>query len=275
MCICTLLSMRRKMSTVLFDMDGTLTPARRKIQPEMVDTLASLLQKANKIGIVTGSGYDYIVEQCSDLWKEDSGINPNRLTLFPCNGTQYYMWENGGWQKIFSASMEDELGENFRSLIQILLRLQSDFAQKEENGDVPLIGHFISYRDSMLNWCPLGRDATFSYRKDFIAKDKERDIRKNLHEALYRAMEEHGINNVTAALGGNTSIDIYPTGWDKSFALQHVVTGREPWFVGDRCEPGGNDHAIYDRLIKKNRAFSTTGPEQTIEIINKKIIPYI
>jgi len=43
------------------------------------------------------------------------------------------------------------------------------------------------------------------------------------------------------------------------------------WFVGDRCEGAGNDKEIYDEIKKINQAFKTTGPDHTIQIIDKII----
>ena len=257
-------------SAVLFDMDGTLTPARKKIEKNMVTILCRLSKRAD-IGIVTGSGYDYVQEQCHDLLINPD-IDPGSLTIFPCNGTQVYSWSAGGWIQAYLASMEDELGTDFRKLIKVLLKLQCDFAHDPRYQDVPIIGHFVSYRESMLNWCPMGRDASFSYRDDFVKKDNEKNIRNDLHTRFSTALIEAGIDNVQASIGGNTSIDVYPTGWDKSFVLRHLE-GIQSWFVGDACQPSGNDYALYTELSKFERSFVTAGPEQTIEIIENNIIP--
>ena len=251
---------------ILFDMDGTLTPARKLMGAAMVNKLNELLNYA-KVGIVTGSGINYVKEQCKPILENSTKVDD--IILMPCNGTMVYRHKEGNWQQEFGVSMEASLGRNnFRELIKTLLKLQHEFAYKED--DVPLIGHFISYRESLLNWCPLGRDATFSYREEFVKKDNERNIRKHLHTKLKENLESVGITGITAALGGNTSIDIYPTGWDKSFALKHFPED-EIWFVGDRCIGDGNDRSIYEALKSSNRSYQTTSPEQTIEIIDKII----
>ena len=74
-------------------------------------------------------------------------------------------------------------------------------------------------------------------------------------------------------MGGDTSFDIYPTGWDKTYALKYFEN-RTCWFVGDRCSPGGNDYEIYELLKKSNRAFQTSNPIQTGWIIREEIIPH-
>ena len=82
------------MKTVLFDMDGTLTKPRKVISSQMCSQLIELSHKA-KVGIVTGSGIDYIEEQCSKLWNGLSHVNMNNFTLMPCNGTQLYHIDGG------------------------------------------------------------------------------------------------------------------------------------------------------------------------------------
>jgi phosphomannomutase len=76
--------------------------------------------------------------------------------------------------------------------------------------------------------------------------------------------------NVEVKLGGDTSFDIFPTGWDKTYALKHFPFYSH-WFVGDRCGHNGNDKEIYDILNYQNRAFETKSPQETGEI-TKRII---
>ena len=75
-------------------------------------------------------------------------------------------------------------------------------------------------------------------------------------------------------LGGETSFDIYPKGWDKTFALQHFED-YECWFVGDRCGENGNDQTIYERLRVHNRAFEVRNTKETMRLIFDEIIPRI
>lgn len=72
---------------VLFDMDGTLTPPREKLDQSLVETL-SKLSKHSEIGIVSGSDYEYIMQQCGLLTMKDQ-INL-KLHILPCNGTMHY-----------------------------------------------------------------------------------------------------------------------------------------------------------------------------------------
>lgn len=58
--------------------------------------------------------------------------------------------------------------------------------------------------------------------------------------------EFHDVD-LTYAIGGQISFDVYPNGWDKSFCLSRLPADKfkEIHFFGDQTEVGGNDHEIY------------------------------
>ena len=73
------------------------------------------------------------------------------------------------------------------------------------------------------------------------------------------------------SMGGNTSIDIYPVGWDKTQALNHFIN-LDPWFIGDRCTvPTGNDKPLYDKIRadKPDQAFEVKSTTDTLKIVKK------
>ena len=117
----------------------------------------------------------------------------------------------------------------------------------------------------MLNWCMIGRDATHDMRST-LAQIDSNNAREALKNQLDDELRVAGIHNVTTALGGSTSIDIYPNGWDKTYCLKHIDPERFVYFVGDKCHDSGNDRALYehDRTV----SYETTGPEKTMEIID-------
>ena len=81
------------------------------------------------------------------------------------------------------------------------------------------------------------------------------------------------IKNINIKLGGETSFDIYPVGWDKTFAFQVFDDYDEIYFVGDRCTPDGNDYEAY--LLAVDKGYNTTGPETTKDIIYAILTPLI
>ena len=52
------------------------------------------------------------------------------------------------------------------------------------------------------------------------------------------------------ALGGQTGIDIGPSGRDKSQILRDFSLDDEIHFFGDRMEKGGNDHSLGEAVKK-------------------------
>lgn len=255
---------------ILFDMDGTLTESRKKGDIGMMVKLRELTKHAN-IGILTGSGFEYVKEQCGIFWNSSASPKPSSFTLLPCNGTQMYVYKNRKWEKSFSVSMRDYYGEDkFKELVQLLIKANYFYA-KSNHTCHPLTGHFISYRESLVNWCPVGRNADEKDRQAFIKFDKNTQIRKKYLKTLNKFLKKNGFDQIEIVLGGDTSLDIYPPGWDKRFALQHFPATVNCWFVGDRCYPDGNDYHVYNELNQYGRAFKTSGPSETIKIINEII----
>ena len=48
---------------VLFDMDGTLTPPRKRMENNVLNSLGRLQKSGFEIGIVTGSDMNYLLQQ--------------------------------------------------------------------------------------------------------------------------------------------------------------------------------------------------------------------
>ena len=76
---------------------------------------------------------------------------------------------------------------------------------------------------------------------------------------------------VTIKLGGETSFDIFPNGWDKTYAMNHFE-GYEIYFLGDRCGDNGNDKEIFDAL-QPECSFWVEGTQHTKEILQEILIP--
>jgi phosphomannomutase len=162
--------------------------------------------------------------------------------------------------------MQKELGGVvWRRLMEIIINQQL----KASDLDIPLTGHFVTNRGSMINWCPIGRSASDEERKKFETYDRKYKFRKRILNELRSELASATIDNVTVKLGGETSFDIYPTGWDKTYSLRYFENSTV-WFVGDRAlNPKGNDYEIFKAC--EPRSYHTTGPEETVDIIDKII----
>lgn len=259
---------------VLFDMDGTLTEARQKMEIEMEQQLRILQEAGFEIGILTGSGMNYIKQQCPGLFNI-SLADTSKIHFLPCNGTKYILNK----KTIYERNMRDYMGEKlWRRLMTIVSSLQHQLVLQN---DFPLTGHFFDYRGSMLNWCPIGRNANLEDREEWNRINKNEKIRYDLLESLKNHIEKN-INHLgdlskpgvelDIKYGGDTSFDIFPLGWDKTYVLDKTDMFSEydnVYFIGDRCEKDGNDYEIYSH--KKVKGYKTLNPENTILII-KKII---
>jgi len=255
---------------ILFDVDGTLTEARSGISTKMLRALRELCRYA-EVGFLTGSSLEYIKEQ---LWPAlNDPIIKHNCHLLPCNGTEYLITD-GDEEIIFNtisrSIMEDELGYGAtQRLFQILCAFQAEIIQEYS---FPLAGDFVQNRISMINWCPIGRASDREARKAFKIIDQNNNIRAKYIKKLENIVKDEKIG-VTVKLGGDTSFDIFPTGWDKTFALNHFDKNSwNFWFVGDRCYPQGNDYEIFSFLKDSGCAYETSGPEETLEIIDFHIL---
>ena len=256
-------------------MDGTLTEARQLIQEPMINQLIEVMSLGLEVGIVTGSPENYVQEQLGPFLEKVSSMQGEyvplqllkKLHILPCNGTEYIYYDDSGRNEIVPETMISELGENnFYELTAALISLQAEVLGQLKINDLALTGDFIQCRGPMINWCPIGRNANLEQRQDFHQYDLKSNFRQEYANILSGWLEYKGLSEkVTVALGGSTSFDIYPTGWNKTYATtwfgEHTC-----WFIGDKCQKGGNDYHLYELLRKHNRGYETSGPEETIKI---------
>jgi len=252
-----------KKDIVFFDMDGTLTPPRKKFNWSLEPALRDLTQWC-EVGIVTGSDYNYLMEQMGKfLENSPAGYH---IHLLPCNGTKWYKpppYHDQTHKKVYSVSMEHFLGAKpFQELMKVIIKMQSEISGLNR---LTLKGNFIDFRGSTINWCPIGRSSNEQDRLRFIEYDKKEAFRLRYIDRIKIHLKKFGLSQkVAIKTGGQTSFDIFPVGWDKTFALRHFPDWSY-WFVGDRCEGNGNDKEIYEAC--GGQAFKTTGPEATRDII--------
>lgn len=251
----------------LFDMDGTLTPPRGRIQSNVIRALREL-SEYGKIGIVTGSDYDYVWQQMSSAF-DVGGIPVESVDILPCNGTKRYTpTESRIFKLEHEADMIEEIGrENYNSILRLCSGWQWQIMTKFD--ELPYTGTFLQYRGSLLNWCPIGRSADSEARNKWVELDNYHEVRELYAKLLSEMMKTLNIQ-ATAALGGSTSLDIYPEGWDKTYALRHYK-GAEVYFAGDKCDLGGNDWHLYEKLKSSKKSFKVESTDDTVRLINKLI----
>ncbi|KAI9819052.1 MAG: Phosphomannomutase [Thelocarpon impressellum] len=249
------LSQRPVKNTIcLFDVDGTLTPARRPVSPEILTLLSALRHKV-AIGFVGGSDLVKQQEQLGtasipvtslfDFCFAENGLTAYRLGV-PLANNSFIKW----------------IGEDkYKQLVRFILHYIADL-------DLPVKrGTFIEFRNGMINVSPIGRNASTEERGEYERFDKETGIRKKFVEVL---REKFGDLGLTFSIGGQISFDVFPKGWDKTYCLQHVeaeakqpsgVTYSTIHFFGDKTYEGGNDYEIFED--PRTIGHSVTSPEDT------------
>lgn len=250
---------------ILFDLDGPLTLPRQKMSPEIKEMILELISLGYEVGIVTGSGIDYLTEQLDGLICEG-------LKLYPCNGTQewvrMFMLEDNTSKWVRSYAVEIDKKE----LEQITRYLTFDmFPSMEDDLKYlpPTCGDIIQNRGSMINFCPIGRKASWADREIFEDYDKITSFRNRYLKELKIKLKTMGYDVV---LGGVTSFDIYPYGWDKTYVLQHLKYSElNPLvFIGNSFYVNGNDACMLNQ--KNVICLSVSHPEETLKIVNEFIL---
>nr|XP_042103728.1 phosphomannomutase 1 isoform X1 [Ovis aries] len=149
---------RKERVLCLFDVDGTLTPARQKIDPEVAAFLQKLRSRV-QIGVVGGSDYSKIAEQ---LGEGDEVIEKFDY-VFAENGTVQY--KHG--RLLSKQTIQNHLGEELlQDLINFCLRYMALLRLPKKRGT------FIEFRNGMLNISPIGRSCTLEERIEFSELDK-------------------------------------------------------------------------------------------------------
>ena len=204
----------------LFDIDGTLTPARKpmdsKFKRFFADWISVQRSRGNRVILVTGSEREKTLEQIgTPLWRFVDGSYQN------C-GNQLYVRGKLIWQS--SWRMSPSLHLDIIDLIQ-----RSSWYGTAKNN--------IEERVGMVNISTVGRDCTDKQRSDYYQWDMINLERTSIADTLRRNHK-----GVELAIGGEISIDIYEKGKDKSQIIDRII-GKNIFF-GNRCEEGGNDHTI-------------------------------
>lgn len=222
--------MCRKRILCLFDVDGTLTKPRNKIEPHLEEFLHNKVKPVCTLGLVGGSDLKKISEQMNgpDVVKKFDYV-------FPENGLIQY--KDG--VLIGQESIQRYMGEEkLQKFINFCLGYLSKITLPVKRGT------FIEFRTGMLNISPIGRSCSQAERDDFERYDRLHHVRRNMIEALKLEFPSIGL---TYSVGGQISFDVFPNGWDKTYCLRHLESEgfEQVHFFGDKTDLGGNDYEIF------------------------------
>ena len=232
------------MTIYVFDMDGTLTPARLPMTDDFKAEFLPWL-KTHIAFIATGSDYAKVGEQLpQDVIDSFDGIYGSMGNTLFKNGKAVYKKE-----------------------IDYDLNLLNDLENYRQNTKYPnkLFGNYIEKRIGMINFSVIGRDCTYEEREKYTAWDKENGERKHIQEVLSKKYPEYDFE-----LGGNISIDIIPKGCGKGQIAHHLrntYPNEKIVFMGDRTFPGGNDYALAHELntMDNTQVVQVENPKEVLE----------
>ena len=217
------------MKKFIFDVDGTLTPSRKKITPEFFDEFFQFTEE-NDVYLVTGSDRDKTLEQITPE------IYNNCKRVYNCSGSDVYEGDKNVYRDDW------ELPEKVERFLQDEL----DFSQFPIRN-----GNHIERRPGGVNFSVLGRDSDpMKGREEYVKWNKIHSERRFIALRILNMFPD-----LSVVLGGQTGIDIGPLGADKSQILRDFTADDEIHFFGDRMESGGNDHSLGE-AVKKMGGFT-------------------
>ena len=218
----------------VFDVDGTLTPARSTIDPDFKLQFTEFF-KTQEYALVSGSDYAKLLEQVG------IDILHNAKFVFACAG-------NSVWQKGIEIYKNEWIPSPI--LINRLNTLLSNSKYINRHGN------HIEYRSGMINFSVVGRMAKSIDRKDYYHWDKIHNERVDICNIILKEFPE-----LECEIGGEISVDIYPQGNNKSQVLKYIQN--TIYFFGDGISPGKNDWKLAEVLRYPSRSFPVSNWHDT------------
>jgi phosphomannomutase len=230
----------------LFDVDGTLTPSRGRMDEEFKQFFIQFALR-NPVYLVTGSDFEKTLNQVGHQ------ITFRAAMVFNCSGNE------------------------FRHKGKVILRNEwtppEDLIQEMmimvEDSQFPIkTGNHIEYRTGSLNFSIVGRNANPEQREEYKKYDRITQERK----ALAKELSETWGYRIDFKIGGETGIDVYPKGFDKAQVLDTFGGLLLPdlVFFGDACEPDGNDYTLAQAVIQRGgKVHAVRSWKETKEILER------
>lgn len=202
---------------LFFDMDGTVTPSRSKIDPKMKELLASL---PSTTAIISGSHNDQMDHQMDGLPVIRMGQNGNHV-IHPEMGE---LW--------FDTLTKEEK-------VEIMVHAQKVWNACDHK--VPDPDDIFEDRGSQISLSLYGHHADPALKKAFDGDFKKRT------ELLQRF--PFVSERVEVKMGGSTCLDYFKKGRNKGFNIDRLIAHMhwnkdECIFFGDALFPGGNDETV-------------------------------
>ncbi len=208
----------------IFDVDGTLTPSRGKMDNEFANWFEHFATH-NAVYLVTGSDREKTLEQIP------KAIYSLCVAVYQCSGND--VWQQDNNVKSGVLNLPDKLQFDLLGILH-------------DSGFKPKTGNHIDNRPGLVNFSILGRNATLEDRYNYKGWDEHKKERETICNYLRSRWVNYNFQ-----IAGETGIDITASGSTKAQILKDFDPKDAIYFFGDKCEPGGNDHeialAVHDR----------------------------
>ena len=231
------------MKKFIFDVDGTLTPSRKKIEHEFWAPFL-IFCRHHDVYLVTGSDRQKTLEQLG------LDICYTAKRVYNCSGCDVYEKDNNVYRDAWKPSDE----------VRQFLQDELDYSQFRIRTDP-----HIEERPGCINFSILGRGANWTEREVYKEWDKDEHERVSIARRFNERFPD-----LYATVGGQTGLDIAPLGRDKSQILRDFTDDDELYFFGDRMEEGGNDHSLAVEVKKRcGFAYNVEDYTKTWKILSK------
>jgi phosphomannomutase len=231
--------MARRINYV-FDVDGTLTPSRLKMDKEFSKFFRNWI-KDKEVYLLTGSDHEKTIEQVGNrIWKKVTESHQ-------CGGN--VVFRQGDMIEVSKWQPSKSLLDTCKNLIDI-----SKYSVKA--------GGHIEERVGLLNISVVGRKCTQQQREDYYEWDNINKEREFMCQAINKMYPE-----LEASAGGQISVDIHEFGKNKS-QIRKRLTG-DIYFFGDKTMEGGNDYPIANILEEPDKVFQVDNWEHTYKLLKE------
>ena len=205
------------MPKYIFDVDGTLTPSRQRIDKEFAVWFSKFCERED-VYLVTGSDRPKTIEQVGEF------IYHKCKQVYQCSGNDVYAGDR-----------------NVRTTTVDWHPHTLGFFQRElKRSPYPFrTGIHAEHRPGLINFSIVGRRASLSQRNDYVQWDKQTNERADIVDRFNKQFPQY-----QASVAGHIGIDIVNRGSSKAQIVPDFYRQPEVHFFGDMCDLGGNDYEI-------------------------------
>jgi len=226
----------------IFDVDGTLTPSRGKIDSAFEKEFLKFCH-THRVFLVTGSDRDKTVEQVGET------IYNACMRVYNCSGNSRWIREKELYYNDWELPLDAKQWLNF----------------KLEHSPFPLrTGLHFEDRTGMCNFSVVGRNANQEQRKEYYEYDCKTKEREKIATAFNKKYPD-----LLADVGGETGIDIFKKGCNKAQILNEFSNTNRIKFYGDRTDPAGNDYPLA-KLLQPHQVFAVKDWKETRTLLSNE-----